>query len=53
MVITTENVALLRQAYDKAVAQNKETFTFQGEEFATSYAKYLLEWLDNQVTITK
>jgi phosphate starvation-inducible protein PhoH len=53
MVITTENVALLRQAYDKAVATKKETFTFQGEEYATSYAKYLLEWLDTQVTITK
>ena len=43
MVITTENVALLRQAYDKAVSQNKETFTFQVEKFSTSYSNYLLE----------
>ena len=53
MVITTQNVSLLRKEYDKAVATKKETFTFQGEEFSTSYAKYLLEWLDTQVTITK
>lgn len=53
MYITKENVKLLRQEYDKAVATKKETFTFQGEEYATSYAKYLLQWLDNQVTLTK
>jgi len=53
MMITSKNVALLRKAYDIAVASKKKEFTFQGEVFATSYAKYLLEFLETQVTITK
>tara|TARA_R100000541_G_scaffold45362_3_gene52416 strand:- start:19588 stop:19761 length:174 start_codon:yes stop_codon:yes gene_type:complete len=52
MIITSKNIALLKKAYDIAVASKKEEFTFQGEVFATSYAKYLLEFLETQVTVT-
>jgi hypothetical protein len=37
----------LMKAYNHAVAENQETFTFEGESLVTSYAKYLLEYLKN------
>lgn len=46
MTITPKNIERLRKAYKVAVEREKETFYFQGEEFHTSYAKYLLEWLE-------
>lgn len=36
-------------AYEEAVAQRKDVFTFDGHEFVTSYAKYLLQYLDSQL----
>jgi hypothetical protein len=36
----------LRTAYDTAVEQNKESFTFDGREYLTAYAKYVLQYLD-------
>lgn len=36
----------LRKAYVKAVDENAEQFTFEGNEYVTNYAKYLLEYLD-------
>jgi len=36
----------LRAAYDKAVEQGAEEFTFKGEPLWTDYAKYVLEYLD-------
>lgn len=53
MMITSKNIALLKKAYDIAIASKKEEFTFQGEVFHVSYAKYLLEFLETQVTVTK
>lgn len=38
----------LRKAYDTAVAEYKDQFTFEGHELVTAYAKYLLEYLGNQ-----
>ena len=39
-------------AYDKAVEQSKDTFTFDGHLFFTPYAKYLLEHLKKQIVNT-
>lgn len=36
----------LRKAYDKAVADKKESFMFEGNEWVTTYAKYALEYLE-------
>lgn len=36
----------LREAYAIAVADQRETFAFEGHVIVTSYAKYLLEYLD-------
>jgi len=41
-------VGELQAAYDQAVENNLETFTFQGEELLTAYAKYMLEFLKSR-----
>ncbi len=38
----------LRTAYDKALNNNVKIFTFEGHEFVTAYAKYLIEHLTNK-----
>jgi hypothetical protein len=35
----------LRKAYEKAVREGKDTFSIDGYDFVTGYAKYLLEYL--------
>ena len=35
----------LKRKYEKAVKEGKETFIYKGE-FLTSYAKYLIEYLE-------
>lgn len=39
----------LRLAYEQAVKDGKDIFTFEGDEFVTNYAKYLLQYLDGQL----
>jgi hypothetical protein len=36
----------LRQAYENAVSKQLESFTFDGREYLTAYAKYVLQYLD-------
>lgn len=43
-----EKYKSLKLSYQKAVLENKEHFKFDGEDFATGYAKYVLENLENQ-----
>jgi hypothetical protein len=35
-----------RKAYDEAVKNGDEVYTFKGHEVLTQYAKYVLEYLD-------
>jgi hypothetical protein len=41
-------VARLRVALAAAQTQGQEQFTFEGHELLTTYAKYLLEYLDQR-----
>ena len=41
-------VGELQAAYDQAVENNQEQFTFQGEELLTAYAKYMLQFLNSR-----
>ena len=41
-------VGELQAAYDQAVENNLEQFTFQGEELLTAYAKYMLQFLNSR-----
>lgn len=40
-------VKSMRKAYNKAVEADKENFIWDGKDFHTGYAKYLLEHLDS------
>ena len=42
-----------REAYKKAVAENKGTFMFQDKEVLTCYAKYLCEYMVMQGLLPK
>lgn len=42
----------LRAVYKEALATKQESFMFEGAEFLTRYAKYLLEHLDGQLGVT-
>lgn len=45
---TPEKRDQLRVAYNKAVADDKETFWFECNEYVTEYTKYVLEGLDTR-----
>jgi hypothetical protein len=34
-------------AYEQAKNENKTSFTFEGKEFSVTYAKYLIQYLEN------
>lgn len=40
-----KKAAGLQKAYDEAVKNGKESFQFDGLEYVTGYAKYLLEYM--------
>lgn len=42
---TLEKARAPRRAYTHAVEAHQESFVFEGNEFLTSYAKYLLQYL--------
>jgi len=46
MVFTPELVKKLRERHAKAVEMECDLFMFEGQELDTSYAGYLLEYLD-------
>ena len=53
LIFNRRRVRLLQEEYDKAVATEREQFTFQGEEIYTPYAKYLLQHLHKQPFMQK
>jgi hypothetical protein len=38
----------LRKRYKEAVEKKEDQFEFEGNKYVTSYAKYLLEYLDSK-----
>jgi len=46
-IIMKININILQKKYDKAVKDNLYSFTYDGAEILTAYAKYLLEYLKN------
>jgi len=45
IAFTKAKYRALQRAYDDAVREGKDTFTFEGHELATSYVKYMLEYM--------
>lgn len=52
ITFTPEMRDSLRVAYDKAVAAKQDIFTWDGKQFVTSYAKYMLVYLDDKLGAT-
>jgi len=42
---TTESFKNFKTDYNSAVKNNQEMFVFDGNDFLTSYAKYVIEYL--------
>jgi len=38
----------LKKAYDKATSESKDMFAFEGNDYITNYAKYLIEYLEER-----
>ena len=53
MVFDLEKYNSLKVSYEKAVSENKEQFTFERQILLTSYAKYLLQYLENKLEINE
>lgn len=45
--ITLEDLPSLKKAYEQAKKDNKEQFTYKGNEILVSYAKYLVEYMES------
>ena len=47
LTITHKDLKPLKTAYQKAVKEKKDFFLYKGQEVVTTYAKYLIEMLEN------
>lgn len=45
VVFGFDNFQKFKKAYEKAVSQGEKVFVFDGREYLTNYAKYLIEFL--------
>jgi hypothetical protein len=50
---TPEKLTAYRAAYQKAVDEGAEEFMFEDHEWLTSYAKYMIEYLDTVPELTE
>lgn len=48
VVFPPEKIRRLKRAYTLALSLGLTQFTFDGVEYVTSYAKYLIEYLEQQ-----
>lgn len=51
--VTKSDVAELKRLYKKAISDGKDQFVFKGFDVLVSYAKYLIEYLDSNGTMTR
>lgn len=49
ITFTREKVNKFKRAYNKAVKEKKESFIFNDREVLTSYAKYMIEYLNTRL----
>jgi len=43
-----QDAEILKAKYELACEENKESFSLMGQEVLTSYAKYLIEYLESK-----
>ena len=51
ITITKSDLIDLKTHYQQAIDDSQEQFTWQDNELLTSYAKYLIEYLNNKYGI--
>jgi len=49
--ITTENYPMFKKAYEKALEVGSDDFNFDGSRVLTTYAKYVVEYMESKGTI--
>ena len=49
MEFTLDNIKKLKKAYDSAILTQNIEFEFEGHTLLIGYAKYLLEYLENNI----
>lgn len=45
--ITEDNIESFKKAYKKAMTDKKETFIFEGKPMLTTYAYYVIEYVNS------
>jgi hypothetical protein len=50
IIFTKKKLQLLKAARDRAVAEGQDEFTFEGKVIFVGYAKYLIEYLETQLS---
>lgn len=48
-MVTKENYLDFKMCYDNAVKESKEQFQFNGIDVLTSYAKYVIEYIEKHI----
>ena len=48
MIINPEQFEILKQKYEESKNKNKKTFIFMNQKYLTSYAKYLIEYMESR-----
>lgn len=46
---TAESFKRFKARYDEAVKKSEESFVFEGNEFLTAYAKYVIEYIETSL----
>lgn len=46
VTVTTKDLKPLKKLYEQAVKDKKDFFVYKGQEVITTYAKYLIEYLE-------
>ena len=47
--LTKDNLKNFIEAYDKAIEEDLKYFTFEGEQVLVTYAKYLLQYINENL----
>jgi hypothetical protein len=47
--LTKDNLKSFIEAYDKAIEDDLKYFTFEGEQVLVTYAKYLLQYINENL----
>ena len=53
MIIDNNDLISIKRIYGKSIKNNKKSFNYKGNKILVSYAKYLIQYLENKFNISK